>query len=286
MHAPVRSARHLAAALLAAAVATSGLTVAGIATVAEAAPPAHAASHDNTHNKAKGKGKAKAKAKDRSGHKHGNRYGHKHGHKHGAKSSDSTSTDYAVAKVRATARTLDHLLRNAGSDERLHGLSEDSITAVRANLTADHNALVALVKTVEADPTQAATAYETLRGYAISNYAVAVGQIRFAERMLAYATKYTDYVSTLSTEQQAAYNEALGHLNTALTSARVVQATSNRVGLDVIKNELHTAMNLFAQVRSGHTDNDDVDDVDDDAVDQDGDWHHDHGWDHDWDRHR
>jgi hypothetical protein len=227
------SARRIAAATL-----TAALTISGVSTsvAANAAPPAHAASHD----KAKHGHKVKTS---------------KHGNKHGNKGTKPSKAEHAVVKVRNTARVLDHLLRNTGRDERLHGLSETSIAAVRANLTADHDALVALVETVETDPTQAATAYASLRSYKVSNYAVAIGQVRMAERMLAYAeTYYAEYADTLTVEQQAAYDQALVHLDTALTSALVVRATSDRAALSVIGSELRNALHLFGQVRGDDLD--------------------------------
>lgn len=256
----MHTARRIAAAALAATLTIPALTLA-----AQATPPAHAASASKAE--------------------HGHKYGHKHGHR-GPNASQTSKADNSVTKVRNIARALDLILRNAGSDERLRGLSETSVNAVRANLTADHNDLVALVKAVAADPTQASTAYTTLRGYRTANYAIAVGQIRLAERVSTYAAAYTDNGATLTPEQQATYDEALGHLNTALTSARLVRATSNPTALTTIGSELRTAIHQFADLRSSldnAADDAATDDADTDEVNDWDDWGHDH---HGWSRHR
>lgn len=231
----------------------------------------HAQKHGNKHR----------------GGKHSGKHGGKHGGRHGGK---SQADSRAIAKIRAVARAIDNSLRAAGTDERLTGLSEPSIAAIRANLTADHDTLVGLVKTVTANPTTAATAWTQLRGYSTSNYSIAVEQARAAERLLTSANQYTDYVASLPAEAQATYAQATTHTNTALLSARAVRATSPRTALPTIWNELREAMRLFGQVRASNHDwhDDDWDDDDDwNGDDWDHGGHgghggHDHGGHHGW----
>ena len=241
---------------LAVATATAALSVTVLSGAAQATPPAHAPAHGHA-----------AKA---SGVKHGDtvkaakadRKAAKGKDNKGAKPAKATKADRNVAKVVTTARVLTQNLYNAGTAQRLRGLSETSVEAIRANITTDRDTIVALVETVKADPTQAGSAYATLRGYKTANYAIANGQARAAERLVAYAATIAERVAVEAPDAQATYDQALVVLDNALLGATSVTATSTRTDIAAVSADLREGAHLLAQVRDAldaeDTDSDDT----------------------------
>lgn len=211
---------------VAVAAATAAITLSTLGGAAQATPPAHAPAHGHA-----------AKA---TGVKHSDTV---------KAAKQAAKADRNVAKIVATARVLTQNLYTAGTAQRLRGLSESTVEAIRANLLADRDNIVALVETVKADPTQSATVYTTLRGYKTANYAIANGQARAAERLDAYAATLADRVAVEAPDQQATYDEALALLDNALIGATAITATSTRTDLAAVSADLREAAHLLAQVR-------------------------------------
>jgi hypothetical protein len=204
---------------IAAATAAAALTLTGVATTAvaaQAAPPAHAT-------------KAAKPTKP-------------------TKPVKAPKADRAVAKVVTAARVLDKGLAAAASSRRLRGIEVASADAIRANVAADRAAVAALVAAVKADPAQAVAALATLRAYRTANYAVAIGRVRTAETLAAYAASIADRVAVEAPEQQAAYDEALVLIDAAHAAALAVTATSSQADVAAISADLDTAEQLLEQV--------------------------------------
>lgn len=154
-----------------------------------------------------------------------------------------------MTKVVLVARLLDKNLYNAGTTQRLRGLSETSIEAIRANITADRDDIAAHVETVKADSTLTPTTYATLRGYKSANYAIATAQIGATERLTAYAATIGERVTIEAPDQQATYEQALALLDNALVGATSITATSTRTDLAAVSIDRREGAHLLAQVR-------------------------------------
>lgn len=166
----------------------------------------------------------------------------------GVKPVKTTKVDRAVAKVTATARIVDKGLAAVAASRRLGGIETASAETITSNVAADRAAIAAIVATVTADPTQALTAYATLKTFRTSNYTVAIGQVRSAELLLGQAATIADRIAVEAPDQQAAFDQALALLDGAHARALAVSATTPRAELDAISTDIETASNLLDQV--------------------------------------
>lgn len=220
---------------LAVATATAAIALSTLSGAAQATPPAHAPAHGHA-----------AKA---TGVKHSDTVKAAKAERKATKGSKAPKVDRNVAKVVVAARVLDKNLYSAGTAQRLRGLSETTVEAIRANILADRDNLAALVETVKADPAQAASVYATLRTFKTANYAIATAQARAAERAGAYAATLAERVAVEAPDQQATYDEAVTLIDNALVGATAVTATSTRTDLAAVSADLREGVHLLAQVR-------------------------------------